>query len=470
MNGFFLRTIPGPSWLFLLLPVLFLLPVAVEAQTFRGTVTSAVDGSPIRQAAIQVRSAEEPDRVVGTTTTDSDGEFTVWVRNPGSYTVRVQVLGFQPAETDVLELGPDEVKRIQVPMSVDVFDVEGIEVTGQRREPIFMRGVRERQQSGFGTVYTREDLEFRSGSAVQDILRTQPGMRIIRQIGDGQVGIQTGRAPPGVSRACYATVYVDGVQVFDASSPQPADNVLQVLDLRADEIEAMEVYRGAAQVPAEFSGLGSDCGVIAVWTRTGFERIPPSREDLAYRVRLALGGQTGSPSGNLAPRAGGGIGASAHVSFRDQLSLGFIANFALHDFSAEAIADVAEVVTFAGSLNEGSVHVLSGGFEPRFEFLPNSRVNPVVQTRLLLARRSIRLGNETNPDLGSFSSLGWGIGAGAGVEFRLTEVLGLEAMVGVDRFSFGPYRDLRTETEATWSNVGAQIRLSYSVSPLAEGF
>jgi hypothetical protein len=42
--------------------------------------------------------------------------------------------------------------------------------------------------------------------------------------------------------------------------------------LRPYDIEAIEVYRGAAEVPAELSGSTAECGVVAVWLRTGHER------------------------------------------------------------------------------------------------------------------------------------------------------------------------------------------------------
>jgi len=37
------------------------------------------------------------------------------------------------------------------------------------------------------------------------------------------------------------------------------------------DIEAIEVYRSGAQVPAQFGGMGpfTRCGVVVVWTRRG---------------------------------------------------------------------------------------------------------------------------------------------------------------------------------------------------------
>jgi hypothetical protein len=40
--------------------------------------------------------------------------------------------------------------------------------------------------------------------------------------------------------------------------------------VRVNEIEVLEVYRGAAQIPAEYARGGVQCGVVAVWTRRGW--------------------------------------------------------------------------------------------------------------------------------------------------------------------------------------------------------
>jgi hypothetical protein len=39
--------------------------------------------------------------------------------------------------------------------------------------------------------------------------------------------------------------------------------------MRPDNIEAIEVYNGVAQVPAQYGGAHSACGVVLIWLRTG---------------------------------------------------------------------------------------------------------------------------------------------------------------------------------------------------------
>ena len=40
------------------------------------------------------------------------------------------------------------------------------------------------------------------------------------------------------------------------------------------DIEGLEVYTGAADVPGEYAGRNAGCGVIVIWTRSGPPRRP----------------------------------------------------------------------------------------------------------------------------------------------------------------------------------------------------
>jgi hypothetical protein len=54
-------------------------------------------------------------------------------------------------------------------------------------------------------------------------------------------------------------MYVDGVAFGRA------DDVLD--QVGPTDIEGIEIYRRATEVPPEFGGLQARCGVILVWTR-----------------------------------------------------------------------------------------------------------------------------------------------------------------------------------------------------------
>ena len=59
-------------------------------------------------------------------------------------------------------------------------------------------------------------------------------------------------------------LYIDGVQV---NQPEDGEPLRELKLIPAMDIEAVEVYRGAASVPPEFSGPDAMCGALVVWTR-----------------------------------------------------------------------------------------------------------------------------------------------------------------------------------------------------------
>ena len=67
---------------------------------------------------------------------------------------------------------------------------------------------------------------------------------------------------------CSMNYFVDGAYFpFDANSAEP-------FPIAPIEIMAMEVYAGAAQIPAEFQRLASSCGAIVIWTKRGGAAAP----------------------------------------------------------------------------------------------------------------------------------------------------------------------------------------------------
>jgi hypothetical protein len=69
---------------------------------------------------------------------------------------------------------------------------------------------------------------------------------------------------------CWPMVYVNRLLVstggLAGAGAEPAA-VDELVD--SDDVWAMEVFRGAAEVPPEFSGPNAGCGVIVLWTRRG---------------------------------------------------------------------------------------------------------------------------------------------------------------------------------------------------------
>lgn len=57
---------------------------------------------------------------------------------------------------------------------------------------------------------------------------------------------------------CLPTLYIDGAP----SDPGEIDMLVDPF-----EVEGIEFYSGGAQVPAQYGGSASACGVVLTWTR-----------------------------------------------------------------------------------------------------------------------------------------------------------------------------------------------------------
>ena len=107
-----------------------------------------------------------------------------------------------------------------------------------------------RMRDGNGTFLDRDFMDARSAERPEDILRSVPGIRI-RYRGN----------TPWIDfiRCDQVEVYINGFRSHDGFR--------SFLEMNPREIEAMEVYRGVATVPPEFSPQPNDCAAVVVWTR-----------------------------------------------------------------------------------------------------------------------------------------------------------------------------------------------------------
>jgi hypothetical protein len=71
----------------------------------------------------------------------------------------------------------------------------------------------------------------------------------------------------GAPLACYLDVYLDGAAVYSSSARGTA--LFNLNSIEANEIEAIEVYTGVAQIPTQYNKTSGGCGVMLIWTRDG---------------------------------------------------------------------------------------------------------------------------------------------------------------------------------------------------------
>jgi hypothetical protein len=167
-----------------------------------------------------------------------------------------------------------------VRLAPEAVPIEPITVVGRSKaslREIALRGYYDRRDSGnrigMGRFLDRGEIE-RRGTKLSDVLRQVPGLRILYNACRNPV-IVVASNPTGTNRlsgptrdscnpqsVCAVSLYLDGMLLQDDGRV----SVDQVVPL--DWVEAVEIYRRPAELPAEFLGSGA-CGVAAIWTRRG---------------------------------------------------------------------------------------------------------------------------------------------------------------------------------------------------------
>jgi hypothetical protein len=245
----------------LLLAVLASLPsVEGAGQVVRGVLISDIESAPIVDARVLLLDAG--GRMLAEAVTDSAGWFLLSADDGGWYRLRSSPAGYVAATTPRVEVADGVVLDVRFVLSPEILLLAPLEVRAKSRPLVAggsLQAYRDRVRQRVGFQLTREQIAQQNPKAMTDLLRRVPGLRIER---DGNGG--TTVAMSGVRRIlrdCPMRIFVDG-QEF-RHGPGAVDDMIPV------DIEGIEVFRTIAELPPEFSGPDSHCGVIAIWTRRG---------------------------------------------------------------------------------------------------------------------------------------------------------------------------------------------------------
>ena len=186
--------------------------------------------------------------------TDSGGRFIHAGLSAGTYLLEVRAIGYG-ATSWLLRLQDGEVVDYVfevAPLGVDLDPVvvEARPALAERR----LREFEERRKGGRGVFITEEQIQHRKASTMADLLRAVPGVRL-----NCRSGNCTAQMTRGARGICAADWVVDGLPATMSSSPS----------LPVVGIIAVEIYRSPGEVPSEFLKSDSQCGVIAIWTKSG---------------------------------------------------------------------------------------------------------------------------------------------------------------------------------------------------------
>lgn len=227
------------------------------AQAPRATLVGSVRdsaGSPLPGVEVWLRGSD-----LYTHTADNGG-FRLPGAPPGAARVTVRRMGFEPTTFD-LQLHAGQTDSLVVSLNMVATTLAGVTVEEERttRSKRLLAGFWERRARGFGHYFTRDEIEARDPHEFTDIVRTTPGVSISTI--NGRQSIRFSRNA-GTRVDCPPLYWVDGMPVQNATPDE----------FPPQDVEALEVYAGAATIPPQFAPRimtfgPRTCGAIVIWTR-----------------------------------------------------------------------------------------------------------------------------------------------------------------------------------------------------------
>lgn len=200
--------------------------------------------------------------------TDTGGIFQLDVL-PSDSTIGFRRIGYRPLVVRVDPLPPIN-DTILVQLEAIPVQLPEVVISARSSKPLRYAGTAKyddvfiRHKLGLGTLVTRDDIDSRFGLHTYELLQNVPGVRIWN---GPPKRIRFARCQDS-GRSGGISVFIDGVLQLESDrtlglGEEPAVEMLSRIN--PADIEMIEVFRGASEIPAVFHWNG--CAVIAIWTR-----------------------------------------------------------------------------------------------------------------------------------------------------------------------------------------------------------
>lgn len=249
-----------------------MLPFLVLAQAvITGTVRADSSGQPVAGVEVLLQAGGRM------TATNTSGRFFFEGIQPGSYTALFRLVGYRPILASIRVTNRDTV-WVNPLLIAGAVELPAIETVAEEKHPrgSGLEGFEERRKMGFGVFIDSEKLRKVENLRVGDVLRRTAHVVLLTRFG-GVANLTLGseafassrRKPLLTGLPCWMQVIVDGQPLYRAGLDKIPPNFAS--DFYVSEMEAIEIYSGAAGTPAEFNSAGAACGTIVMWTRRGLK-------------------------------------------------------------------------------------------------------------------------------------------------------------------------------------------------------
>jgi hypothetical protein len=186
------------------------------------------------------------------TLSDDSGDFSLDAIPSGIVVFSVRRLGYEAA-TFTAVLKPGKAHRVTFSLNEVAQELPGMTVREQGLPTGWLAVFEKRRTTNRGTFFTRKDIEKRSARVASDVMRLVPGVQVVQT----RMGQQLMMTRGAGARRCFPQLYVH-------STPYSG----MIDDFPASDIEAIEVYSGISEIPAELNTMGRPvCAAVVIWTR-----------------------------------------------------------------------------------------------------------------------------------------------------------------------------------------------------------
>lgn len=225
-----------------------------EAQRLPATLVGVVrDSGGAAIPAVEVRFLGSD--TVAVRTNDSGG-FRLPNLPPGTATMSVRRMGFNPANAEV-RLRAGQTDSLVFVLTALPTTIAGVLVEDEHeaRSRRMLAGFWERRSRGFGYFLTRDEIVKRDARNFVDLARTIPSVTVALKNGRPTIRFTRGM----LGRDCPPQYVVDGMRIENGSPDE----------FIPEDVEALEMYAGPSTIPPQFAPRFNSytCGAVVIWTR-----------------------------------------------------------------------------------------------------------------------------------------------------------------------------------------------------------
>lgn len=271
--------------------------------TIEGVVTTTAGARPLSDVQITV---------VGTTLgarTDDRGRYRIVEVPAGTQAVRSQRIGLASV-THAVAVVASQTASVDFSLAEAALSLDAVVVTGTAAES------RKKEVGNAMATIDMKPIEVEPLKNTQDILAGRgPGITVMQNSGQpGAGGTIRLRGTNSITQSNAPIVYVDGVRIYsDAGplTPSARQSTLAMNDIKADDIERIEIVKGAAATT--LYGTQASGGVIQIFTKKGSAGSPEWNLDAGTGLNfMGHVGPSSDPTGLFLNQC---TGANLHDAF-----------------------------------------------------------------------------------------------------------------------------------------------------------